>query len=87
MGVERTLSGGDHSAVVSGEEHLRMAVFGDEDLVLPGCRVPRLHHRIAPDRRQVASRHVPQRDTAQLTRRPTSATRTLSVQAKFQRSG
>jgi len=62
--TELTLSGGDHFSVVCGEEDLRLTVFGDEDLVFAGCSVPRLNHRIATNRCQVFTRHIPQRDAA-----------------------
>jgi len=66
----RTLSGGDHASVVGGEEDLRLTVFSDEDLVLGDRSVPGLHHCVTTHRSQVATRHVPQRYAAQLTRRP-----------------
>jgi len=62
--TEPTLSRGNHSAVVCGEEHLRMAVFGYEYLVLAGGSVPRLYHGITADGSQVAPRNISQRDAA-----------------------
>jgi len=64
------LSGGDDLAVVGGEEHLRLAVLGDEYLVFAGGSVPRLYHGVSPDRRQIPSGHVAQCYAAQLPRRP-----------------
>ena len=50
-----TLSGGDHAAVVGCEEHLRLAVFGHEYLVLAGGAVAGLDHGVATHGSQVAA--------------------------------
>ena len=71
-----TLSGGDHAAVVRGEEHLRLAVFGHEYLVLAGGAVAGLDHGVATHGSQVAAGDITQRDTAQLARRPACDTAT-----------
>jgi len=60
---KQTLSGGDHFAIVCGEEDLRLAVLCDEDLVFAGGSVTRLYDGVTTDSCQVASGHVPQRDS------------------------
>ena len=65
-----------------GEEHLWLAVFGHEYLVLAGGAVAGLDHGVATHGSQVAAGDIAQRDTAQLARRPACDTATTIREGK-----
>ena len=57
---------GSHLAVVCGEDHLRLAVLYNEQLVLADVSVSRLDHAVPCHCRQIFAGRVPQRHAAQL---------------------